>query len=410
VSELTNAKSRPLVQWVHRGNPYLIDDLDTEGPIGAIAASVLQAARLDTSIAAATERGFGAIIDVEAHRVQLPYDHPLRLTYREAGLDWLREVYDPAAMTLSEQGRSELLALQRDAQAEAGATIFLSPGYRLLDTPILGAARQADLDLQADFLALARSSGASHAAPGSGHSRGVATQLAVDARELSPRLIGELARSYGSLDPDIFCLSIWNFSPSERQYGAVRHLARQLQRESGLGCMIAGLGALWEGSLRNQIAAAWQGWGHGNLSYPPPPPPPRDDEGKGTPYGVPAFHPAIRGCVPLGEAYERPSRQLYRRHPCPCGHHTPTIAPEGQRERHLHNRYWAEQLGAVAIEGDPAFTTAALGPIVKAANQLRDELGLRRLPSAWRKAAVDPSDGERIQVPGSLWLPRAVAV
>lgn len=408
--QITNNASKPLIQWVHRGNPYLIDEIETEGPIGAIAASVLEAPRMDASIAAATERGFGVIIDTEAHRVQLPYDHTLRVAYREAGLDWLPNIYDPAAMALSEQGRSELLAIHRDAQAKAGATIFLSPAFRLSDTPSLSAVRRSDLELQTDFLALARSSGATHPTPGSGQPRGVATHLAVDARELSPRLIGELARTYGGLDPDIFCLAIWNFSPSERQYGLVRHLARALQRESGRGCMIAGLGALWEGGLRNQIAAAWQGWGRGNLTYPPPPPPPRDSEGKGTPYGVPAFHPAIRGSMPLGEAYERASRELYRRHPCPCGHHSPTVSPEGQRDRHLHNRYWAEQLGTAAITGDPALTTAALGPIIKAAAKLRDELGLGRLPSAWRKATVDPSDGERIEIPASLWLPNAIAV
>ncbi len=365
---------------------------------------------MDTTIAAAGEQNFGIVIDTEAHRVQLPYDHPLRATYREAGLDWLRDAYDPAAMPLSQQGRSELLAIHRDAQAEAGATIFLSPAFRVFDSASLSAARQADLEIQTSFLDLVRSSAATHPAPGSSQARGVVTQLAVDARELVPRLIGELARAYGTLDPDIFCLSVWNFSPSERQYGAVRHLARALQRESGRGCVVAGIGALWEGGLRNQIAAALQGWGRGSLIFPPPPPPPRDHEAKNTPYGVPIFHPAIRGSLPLGEAYERAARQLFHRHPCPCGHHALGVPPQGQRERHLHNRYWVEQLAAAAVAGDPSRTTAAVGPIVKAAGKLREELGLGRLPGAWRKASVDPSDGERIEVPASLWLPRAVAV
>lgn len=408
MKKLANSGSRPLVQWLHSSNPYLVDDLTPDGPIGAIAVSAVDAARLDGAVANAGERGCGAVVDSEAYRVQLDPEHPLRAAYRDAGLEWLKGVFDPAKMALTSEGRSELVSLHRDAQAAGGATIFLSPAHLVADSAPLNQARRRELAIQEDFVAIARASGAGHPAPQSPARRKIAVGLAVNGPDLRPRVSGELASAYRDLDADLFWLSVWNFRSTRVQYEAVRYLARTLQRESGRPCLVAGIGALWEGALRNQIAAACQGWGRGTLRYPPiPRPAPPETEERGAAYGIPAFHPAIRGSVPLGDGYGEASALLYRRHPCPCDYHAAAVPPEGQRERHLHNRFWAERLCAGAIAGDPDVTTASLASVIEAAVQIRAELKLGPLPAAWRLAAAAPADGERIDVPAELWLPRA---
>ena len=299
-------------------------------------------------------------------------------------------------------------ALHRDAQAATGATIFYWSGHRVHDSAPLSDARHQELALAADFVSTARSSGATHPAPDSGLPRRVAIGITVESKEMNQRVTGELVAAYSELKPDIFWISCLNFSGSAEQYEALRYLTRHLQRVSGVRCLIAGLGSLWEGALRNQIAAACQGWGHGHLSYPPPDPPLTAAGEERPGYGIPAFHPAIRGAVGLGSRFQSAAQRLYRLHPCPCGHHPAHSQPEGQRERHLHNCYWAEMFAEAAVAGEPARTTEALGPAIEAAEKLRRELGLGRLPRAWRSASRNPSDGKRLVVGPELWLPQAV--
>jgi hypothetical protein len=370
----------------------------------------LDAPRLDAAIATATTRGLGTIIDTEPYRVQLEPEHPYRCAgYRAVGLEWLPERFSPEQMILSASSRNELLSMHRDAQAAAGATVFYWSGHRVHDSAPLSAARRQEVHLAADFLALARASGATHAAPDSGLPRRVAVGLTVESKEMNQRVIGEIVAAYSQLKPDVFWINCLNFSASADQYRALRYLARRLQRESGVRCLLAGLGTLWEGALRNQVAAACQGWGRGHLNYPPAaPPPPAPGEDRGAAYGVPAFHPAIRGAVGLGQRFQVAANRLYQLHPCPCGHHPASSQPEGQRERHLHNRYWAEMLAEAAVAGEPFRTTEALGPVVDAAEALRQELELGRLPRAWRCASTDPSDGKRMTISSELWLPQAI--
>jgi hypothetical protein len=407
---MTQTRSRPLVQWIHRANPYLLESITREGPIGAIGVSILDAPRLDATIAAATARGLGTIVDTEPYRVQLEPEHPYRSSgYRAAGLEWLPERFSPERMILSADSRNELLSLHRDAQAAAGATVFYWSGHHVHDSAPLSTARRQEVGFAADFLALAQASGATHPAPDSGLPRRVAVGLTVESKEMNQRVIGELVSAYSQLEPDVFWINCVNFSASAEQYRALRYLARHLQRESGVRCLLAGLGALWEGALRNQVAAACQGWGRGHLSYPPaPPPPPAHGEERGAAYGVPAFHPAIRSAIGLGQRFEAAAQRLYQLHPCPCGHHPQSSQPEGQRERHLHNRYWAEMLAEAAVAGEPSRTTEALGPAIDAAEALRQELELSRLPRAWQCASSNPSDGERLTISPELWLPQAI--
>ena len=272
---MTHTRSRPLVQWIHRANPYLLESITREGPIGAIGVSILDAPRLDATIAAATARGLGTIVDTEPYRVQLEPKHPYRSSgYRAAGLEWLPKSFSPEGMILSAGSRNELLSLHRDAQAAAGATVFYWSGHHVHDSAPLSTARRQEVDFAADFLALAQASGATHPAPDSGLPRRVALGITVGSKEMSQRVIGELVSAYSQLGPDVFWINCVNFSGSAEQYRALRYLARHLQRESGVRCLLAGLGTLWEGALRNQVAAACQGWGRGHLSYPPAPPPP----------------------------------------------------------------------------------------------------------------------------------------
>jgi len=394
---------------MRRSTPYLLEEIDPEGPIGAIGTSISDAAALDVPLAKARESGFGVVIDTEPHRVQLPEGHRLRGdSFKGAELDWVSGQFDPDAQRLSPDSRSDLLARHRDAQAGGGATIFRWSGHRVTEGYELSPAREAEHELAGEFLALARVSGATHPAPGSGAPRGVALGLTLDPRKLRQRTITAIAKAYAELDPDIFWLDVWNFAGAASHYQTVRYLARLLQRESGRPVLLCGLGSLAEGALRNQVAAVCLGWGRGELCYPPRQlPPPEPGKKRGASFGIHDFHPAIRGAVPLGESFERAARLLYLAHPCDCENHAPTDRPQGQRERLRHNATWSERLGAEAIVGEPIAATAELAQIVRSARSLREELGFGKLKPAWGAATVDPSDAERIEIPASLWLPRA---
>lgn len=405
----TTQTPRALVHWLRRSNAYILDEIDPEGPVGAVGASISEAAALDQPLALARERGFGVVVDTAPHLVQLPSDHWQRCdSFRAAELDWIDGSFDPDSERLSPESRSDLLARHRDAQAARGATIFRWSGHRVTDDYGISPGREAEHELAGEFLALARSSGATHPAPGSAQPRAAAIGLTVEPRDLASRTITAIARAYAEHDPDIFWIDVWNFAGAASHYRDVRHLARLLQRKSGRPVLLCGLGALAEGALRNQVAGACVGWGRGELCFPPRRlPRPEPGKKRGASFGIHDFHPAIRGSVPLGEGYERAARLLYRAFPCDCGHHSAAERPQGQHERLRHNAVCVERLGAGAIRGDPAATTAELIEIVRDARALRAEFGFGKLKPAWGKATVDPSDGERIEIPASLWLPRA---
>jgi hypothetical protein len=327
--------------------------------------------------------------------------------FKGAELNWLDERFEPDSQKLSPESQSDLLARHRDAQASGGATVFRWCGHRVTEDYEMSPGREAEYELAGEFLALARASGATHPAPGSGQPRRVAVGLTIDPRNLSQHAIIAIAKAYANLDPDIFWIDVWNFAGAASHYVIVRNLARLLQRESGRPVLVCGLGSLAEAALRNQVAAVCVGWGRGELSFPPRVlPRPEPGKTKGASFGVHDFHPAIRGAIPLPEPFERAARQLYMKFPCDCEHHIPTERPQGQHERMRHNAVWSERLGARALVGDPIATTAQLVGIVQEARSLRAELGFGKMKTAWKAATTDPSDGERIEVASSLWLPR----
>lgn len=381
-------------------------DIPEDGPIGAVATSIVGAAHLDATIEVVLDHGLGAVIDTEAWRTQLDPDDPMRSAeFKRQGLDWPRQRFVPSESRLSSADRNDIVARHRDAQVGAGGTLLVSPCHRVREDPPLSAGRYLDIALAHDFVELARRSGATHPTPQTERPRRVAAGLAVDARSLEPRVITELVAAYREVDVDLFWIWVWNFEPNARQYQRIRFLARKLQRESAKPCLLGGIGPLWEGALRNQVAAICQGWGRNRLNFPPLDQPVKTagDEEDDSGWGVHVIHPAIRGTVALGKRGEKILRELFLAHPCLCGHHPSEQVPAGQRERHFHNRYWAEQLALTATLAEPQIATAELAGIVASANQLRVSLRLPQLATGWAKAAVDPSDAPRIVILAELW-------
>ncbi|MBS1860949.1 MAG: hypothetical protein JSS68_04480 [Actinobacteria bacterium] len=409
MADAASQSPRPLVQWINHTTAPLGRDVPPESPIGAIAASITAAGAVEKSVISANEHGLGVIFDTEGWVAQLPRMHPRRERFKFSELDWLKGVYDPERMALSDADRNDLASRHRDAQVRAGGTMLVSPVHRVPDGFGFGAGRLSEIALTHEFCRLARVTGAAHPTPGGHLPRRVAAAIAVDARDLhhSPRAITELAAAYREVDADLLWLWAWNFEPTARQYGLLRFLARRLQRESGKPVLIAGLRSLWEAALRNQVACVLQGWGRGRLQHPPfEPPQPTifDGEEQEDPgWAVHTYHAVVRGAIPLGEGGDEIARLLFRRHPCPCGYHTASVPPASARERHFHNRFWADKLGRAAVTGSPIQTTTELQGIVAVARQTRAELGMGSLYTAWQKATTDPSDGQRMMAPARLW-------
>jgi len=365
---------------------------------------------IEKSVIAANEAGLGVVFDSEAWVTQLSPNHPRRNgRFKHTELNWLKGIFNPEEMILNRADHNDLASRHRDIQVRAGATMLKSPVHRVSDGFSIGKGREGELALTHEFCRLARITGATHPTPGQNLPRRVAAALAVDARDLhnSPRAITELVAAYREIDADLFWIWVWNFEPSARQYELARFLARLLQRESGKPTLLAGLRSLWEAALRNQVGCALQGWGRGRLQYPPfePPQPSifdeEEDEDPG--WAVHTYHPAIRGSIPLGETGEEIAQVLFRRYRCRCGFHSAATPPMGIRERHFHNRHCVEVLGREAITGPPAETTASLREIVDVARRLRGDLKMGQLYTAWEKATTNPSDGERIIAPSTLW-------
>lgn len=405
---ITNADSRPLVQWVSRATAPLARTLDPESPIGAVATSVRGAAHLSSTLAAAVSGGAGALIDTEAWRAQLEPDDPQRAgEFRRLGLDFdERSTFSPSGSSLSDSARRDLVASHRNVQVAGGATILLSPYHRVNEEAPLSAGRRLDVALAHEFTALATATGASHGAFG-GPPRSVAVAIAVSARKLTPTVIRELVAAYREVRADLYWLWVWKFSSSAVQYQQVRELAVRIQVETGTPCAVAGLGRLWEAALRNEVAAACQGWGRTRLPFPPPDPPePKEGEAEeddDSGWGVHVLHPAIRGTSALGHEGEAPLRRLFVEEPCYCGNHEPDQVPEGSRARHAHNRAVAEDLTRALLGLSPAESRAQLTEVLARATERRQQLDLGPLERGWGAAAEAPIASAAPVLPADLW-------
>lgn len=398
------------MQWINANTAPLARDLDLDGSIGAVACSIHGIGYLSKTLEVVHKSGLGVVVETEAWRAQLDPADPRRTNdFGRRGLDPSPgKEFRPSSAKLNEADIDEIASAHRDVQVGAGATLLNSPCHRVREPVKLGAGRRLDLALAHEFVAIARASGADRPTPQGELPRRVAASLAVDGRNLSEGLIAELVSAYSEVDADLFWIWVWNFQSSGSQYERVRSLAQRLQGVSGKPSLVGGLGRLAEGALRNQISAVCQGWGRNTLPFPPPDPPeptlgPHQDEDDEDGRGIHVFHPAIRGTTSLGKEAEAPLRMLFRIDPCPCEHHPADEIPAGQRERHFHNRYWAERLAATAVALEPVQAVVGFEEIVLSAEALRAELGLTRLRPAWRRIAVDQAEGTRIELSDDLW-------
>jgi hypothetical protein len=409
VSEITSIKPRPLVQWISRNTAPHGRDLDPASPIGAIATSAIGAAHLGQTLAAARRDSRGVLVDTEAWRGQLePDDHHRSGEFRRLGLELGRQRrLRPSEDVFAAADRSQLVAIHRNAQIGAGASVLLSPYHRVREEAPLSRGRRLDVELAHEFIELTRSTGAAEAPGGAGR-RSVAAGIAVTASGLSAAVITELISAYREVSADLFWIWVWDFTSSAVQYERVQALATGLQAASGKPCLLGGIGRLWEAAMRNGVAAACQGWGRTRMPFPPPQPPEsvggEADEEEGAGWGVHAFHRAIRGTTKLGTKNEAPLRQLFDEMPCECGHHSAAAVPESQPERHAHNRACAEQLvneiAALGAEG----AREELSQIVAEAEAHRARFDLLQLDRGWHAAAEIPSAAEHPPLPSDIWL------
>lgn len=407
--EPTSTQPRPLVQWISRNTAPHGRDIDPDSPIGAVATSVVGAEHLRSTLAAARKDGRGVLVDTEAWREQFEPEDPQRAgEFRRLGLELDHErSLVPSRDALSPANRSELLTVHRNAQIAAGATILLSPYHRVREEAPLGRGRRLDLDLAHEFAALAAATGAIQ--PGTGKPpRGVAIGIAVDAQRLDPAVIAELIAAYREVRADLFWIWVWEFTSSAAQYERVHALASGLQGASETPCLLGGIGRLWEAALRNEVAAACQGWGRARIPFSSADPPPavsREDDRPG--WGVHVFHPAIRGTTGLGREAEEPLRRLFAELPCACGHHTEGEVPESQRDRHAHNRACAEKLTSEIAALGFERARGELTGILAEAEARRVRLELRKLERGWHAAAQTPPASVLPTLPADIWQRRS---
>jgi hypothetical protein len=381
---------RRLLRWITPNTAPLVGMYRQPGPIGGIAASLVDSFSLTDAITKAHDAELDVALDGEAWHVQQPTDHPQRAgEYRACGLEWTHRQFEPERHRLGQSTIDEVAAQWRSRQIARGGTLLTQPAHFYRDTVPLGRARRTDLAFAHRFAELARRSSSGEPAPPGGRRRLVVAIIPVDPAQLARHaaLGRELVAGFREVDCDAYLIWPWRFSGSGFQYRALRFLGRQLERATGRGCIYGGLWHLWPGILADGLAAACIGYGKTTvekpgLELPAPDASAKDEDKEG--WGVSFFFAEILGAAALGHNGEPVRSVLLPRLVCDCRMHLRRRLPSTQLGFHGHNLFWEEEIGRIVCADSPIAACAEFLPLVERAARNRENLGMKPLPSAWR--------------------------
>jgi hypothetical protein len=373
---------RSLVLWP--GYRSGIDFASVDRRVVGSVAIPLKHARTEAAAAASAERrGLGLVFPGQAWLNQLPNDNAARSSGFRALTYAFAKPLRPDAGDWSEAFLAEYADAFVDEQLAAGATLATTPAHVIDES---GPGRDQDLRLTQAAVAAFEARQGSRPPPQrpDDPSRELYATIVVDAQSL-PAVADQLADGYGSLTGiKGYWIVLMNCTKSRRQLGALADLALALQETSGRPAVVSGAAGLHCTLLASGVAAACAGFQAMAPAYPPPELPDTDDGG----IGVPIYHPAILGVVPLGKRYDLARLRLFGGAPCHCGAHLARVPPRGRAETLRHNEWHLQVEVYDAVRFAPVVAEPRILARAARAAVLRHELGLGSLPVSWDAAAL----------------------
>lgn len=231
---------------------------------------------------------------------------------------------------------------------------------------------------------------------GSGASRALFASLLVDSRRLDAKNVVWLENAYAELmsQSGLDGVALWlaNFQVSGVRYELTRRLVYGIQGRTGKPVLVGGMKGLWPAGLANGFGAVCTGPGRTGLDVLPRDPE-EDDEAE-IKRRTNVFHRPVLHTFGLTARGPEQERGSFLQFGCECQHHTPHIAPQGERERISHNTSEAMRVARAYADGEAADASARLSAEIARANECRDKLDLKRLGRAWTLA------GTQTELPG----------
>jgi hypothetical protein len=381
---------RSVVLWPGDKGRRLVELADPQ-VVGTIAVALPLASRNTSLINLARARlGYGLAFEGEAWRNQLEPNHRHRGKHFQAlGYHQPGKVLKPDASPFGEQLLDTIAAPYINEQIRAGGTLLTTPGH-YSDHPI-GAARGNDLALAARCAEIFAARALSEPAPNDKWRirRALYATIVVRPDRLDRRAIGRMVDGYAEVVIDGYWIWAVNYTGTATGYRLLRELALLLQERTGRPSVVGGLGWLWQGAVRNGIAAACFGRHRGSLMLPAPDDSPteeQDEDDRG--WGTAVYLGEVLGAFRIGEPGDAQRRQAFLRFGCPCGHHPARIPPQTQVEQIGHNLWWLMQEARLATAAGTARATTDLEQRRVAAAHWRSRLGMGPLKGGWRAATA----------------------
>ncbi|MGI8801042.1 MAG: hypothetical protein ACR2KV_02555 [Solirubrobacteraceae bacterium] len=386
--------ARSLVYWLgDRNRRQLLGAVDRQ-VVGTVALRLPDAARSGPTIhEALSQYGLGVTLDGEAWRNQLPVGHPLRdHRWRALGYDATGRSRNPNRRLATPDERHDLVIPYLQAQLAGRATTLISPGHYSREP--VGTARRNDLAMAADCAERMGRLGLRRAR-GTTPRRALLANLTIDSTALNPAVIRWLVGAYTELladddGPDGVWVWISNFNTSTVRFDQMRDLGLQLQENTAKPVVVGGLGHLWAAALTNGLAGVCAGPGRSTLNLLPREPKPVDPDSDNKDEirrRTHVFHGAVIHSFAHSERGRTREAQSFRRFGCRCGHHPENEPPQGEHDRVLHNAWEAMQAARRAASLSPQIATDRLNDRLARVERRREQIGLKPLPPAWRRAA-----------------------
>lgn len=359
--------------------------------VSAIAFALPLASRNNALISLARATlGYGLAFEGEAWRNQLEPDHRHRGVHFQAlGYHQPGRVIKPDGGAFGTQLIEAIASPYIDEQVRAGGTLLTTPGH-FSEHPI-GTARGNDIALARRCAEIFAARALAEPAPNDKWQirRELYATIVVRPDRLHPRAIRGIVDRYAELGLDGHLIWAANYAGAAAGYRSIRELALLLQERTDRPSVVGGLGWLWQGALRNGIAAACFGRHRGSLTLPAGDETPGeadDDDERG--WGTSIYLGQLLGGFRIGRPGDAQRRQAFMRFGCPCGHHPPHQPPQNQVEQVAHNVWWLMHEARAATAADTAQATADLQRRVGEAANWRSRLGMGALSRGWIAAAA----------------------
>lgn len=284
---------------------------------------------------AAIDRGMGIAYRGQAWINQLPDGHHARTKAFQALGYAAQDGPIDNGSRWSEDFVRELAGRYVDAQIGSGGTLISTPAHYVAK----GAAhaRENELRLVEASIAEFQERQGSRPTTGQEHGRTLFAAMVVKAAHLVSAA-EDLIPLYMDFEVDGFWIDVEGFDDaSARHLRGLSRLAFGLQQASGLPVVVAGVGAAHFAFLASGLGGTSIGHHAQGIKYPPSALPVAEPSRKNDGIGIHTFHRAVYSNLQLGPKGRQQAGSLFKRVPCHCGFHAPSLPPADHRQIKGHN-------------------------------------------------------------------------